>query len=175
MLRSIAIAVVVLVAVVLAVAATRRDVFRVQRSIVVKAAPDKILPLIADFHRWPEWSPYEKLDPAMKRVHSGAPSGVGAVYQWEGNGKAGAGRMEIKEVRPPSRVAIQLDFTKPVEGHNIAEFALEPRAGGTEVIWSMRGPSPYLMKLMGIFVDLDRMIGNDFDNGLANLKAVAER
>ena len=175
MLRSIVIAAVVLVAAVLVFAATRRDDFKVQRSIVVKAAPERILPLITDFRRWPEWSPYEKLDPAMKRIHAGAPRGVGAVYEWEGNGKAGAGRMEIKEVRAPSRVTIQLDFTKPVEGRNVAEFALEPRAGGTEVIWSMRGPSPYLMKLMGIFVNLDRMIGSDFENGLANLKAVAER
>jgi len=175
MLKSIAIAIVVLVAAVLVFAATRPDDFRVQRSTVVKAAPERILPLITDFHRWAEWSPYEKLDPAMKRIHAGAPSGVGAVYQWEGNSQAGAGRMEIKEVQPPSRVAIQLDFTKPVEGHNVAEFALEPRAGGTQVSWSMRGPSPYLMKLMGIFVNLDRMIGSDFETGLANLKAIAER
>jgi Polyketide cyclase / dehydrase and lipid transport len=175
MLKSIAIVVVVGIAAVLVFAATKRDDFRVQRSIVVKAAPDRILPLIADFHRWAEWSPYEKLDPAMKRVHAGAPQGVGAIYEWEGNSKAGAGRMEIKEVQVPSRVAIQLDFTKPVEGHNIAELSLEPRAGGTEVIWSMRGPSPYLMKLMGVFVNLDRMIGGDFETGLSNLKAVAER
>ena len=99
MLRSIAAAVVVLIAAVLVVAATRPDDFQVQRSIVVKAAPEKILPLITDFRRWSEWSPYEKLDPAMKRVHAGAPSGVGAVYEWEGSGKAGAGRMEIKEVQ----------------------------------------------------------------------------
>ena len=111
----------------------------------------------------------------MKRVHAGPPRGVGAIYEWEGNSKAGAGRMEIKEVQTPSRVTIQLDFTKPVEGHNVAEFTLEPRAGGTEVIWSMRGPSPYLMKLMGVFVNLDRMIGGDFETGLSNLKAVAER
>jgi len=175
MLKSIAIVVVVGIAAVLVFAATKRDDFRVQRSIVVKAAPDRILPLIADFHRWAEWSPYEKLDPAMKRVHAGAPQGVGAIYEWEGNSKAGAGRMEIKEVQAPSRVAIQLDFTKPVEGHNVAEFALEPRAGGTQVSWSMRGPSPYLMKLLGIFVNLDRMIGSDFETGLANLKAIAER
>ena len=175
MLKSIAIAIVVRVAAVLVFAATQRDDFRVQRSTVVKAAPERILPLITDFHRWAEWSPYEKLDPAMKRVHAGAPHGVGAIYEWEGNSKAGAGRMEIKEVQPPSRVAIQLDFTKPVEGHNVAEFALEPRAGGTQVSWSMRGPSPYLMKLMGIFVNLDRMIGSDFETGLANLKAIAER
>ena len=175
MLKSIAIAVVVGIAAVLVFAATKRDDFRVQRSIVVKAAPERILPLIVDFRRWSEWSPYEKLDPAMKRVHAGAPSGVGAIYEWEGNSKAGAGRMEIKEVQAPSKVTIQLDFLKPVEGRNVAEFALEPRAGGTEVIWSMRGPSPYLMKLMGIFVNLDRMIGGDFENGLSNLKAVAER
>ena len=149
--------------------------FAVSRSTTVIADPARVHGLINSFHAWTAWSPYEKLDPAMKRVHAGAPQGVGAIYEWEGNSKAGAGRMEIKEVQVPSRVAIQLDFTKPVEGHNIAELSLEPRAGGTEVIWSMRGPSPYLMKLMGVFVNLDRMIGGDFETGLSNLKAVAER
>ena len=163
------------VVIVLIAAAMKPATFRVVRSRRMQARAERVFPLINDFHEWAQWSPYEKLDPAMKRVHAGAPQGVGAIYEWEGNSKAGAGRMEIKEVQVPSRVAIQLDFTKPVEGHNIAELSLEPRAGGTEVIWSMRGASPYLMKLMGVFVNLDRMIGGDFETGLSNLKAVAER
>ena len=175
MLKSIAIAVVVLVMAVLVFAATRPDDFRVQRSTVVNAAPERILPLITDFHRWAEWSPYEKLDPAMKRSYGGAASGKGATYAWEGNSKAGAGTMEITESQPASKVAIKLDFVKPFEGHNTAEFTLQPQGGATQVTWAMYGPSPYMAKLMGIFFDMDQMIGKDFEAGLANLKSATEK
>ena len=175
MFKTISLIVVVLIAAVLAYAAMRPDNFEVRRSTTIQAPPDKIYPLINEFHQWSVWSPYEKLDPAMKRSYSGAASGRGAVYAWEGNGKAGAGRMEIVEATPPSKVAIQLDFIKPFEGHNIAEFALAPQGGATQVGWSMRGPSPYIAKLMGIFFNMDKMIGQDFEVGLANLKAAAEK
>lgn len=175
MFKKIALAAVVLVAAVLLFAATRPDSFRVQRSTSIKASPEKVFPLIADFHAWGAWSPWEKLDPAMKRTHSGAPSGKGAAYAWDGNNDVGAGRMEIAEVVPPSRITIKLDFSRPMEGHNTAEFTLVPKGDASEVTWAMFGPNPYLSKLIGLFLDMDKMIGKDFDAGLANLKALAEK
>jgi len=175
MLKKLALVLVVVVAALLAYAATRPDSFRVQRVTSIKAPPDRIFPLLADFHRWSAWSPWEKLDPAMKRTFSGAESGVGAVYAWEGNGKVGAGRMEILEATPASRVAIKLDFLQPMEGHNVAEFTLEPKGELTTVTWDMHGPSPFVAKLMGVFVSMDSMVGKDFETGLATLKAVAEK
>jgi polyketide cyclase/dehydrase/lipid transport protein len=177
MLKIIAIAVVIVVALVagvLAYAATKPDTLRVQRATSIKAAPEKIFALIDDFHSWGVWSPYEKKDPAMKRTLSGAASGQGAVYEWDGNGNVGQGRMEILESSPPAKIAIKLDFIKPFEGHNIAEFALEPDGDATRVTWTMSGPSPYIGKVMSVFLDMDRMIGTDFEAGLANLKAATE-
>src|SRR6185436_2103943 len=147
MFKKIAISVVVLIAALLAYAATRPDTFRVERSASIKAPPEKIFPLINDFHKWDAWSPWEKMDPAMKRTHSGAASGKGAVYEWEGNDKVGKGRMEIAESSPPSKVAIKLDFLKPFEAHNTAEFTLEGKGDSTNVKWAMYGPSPYITKL----------------------------
>lgn len=175
MFKKIALAVVVLIAAVLVFAATRPDSFRVQRSTSIKAPPEKIFPLIADFHTWGTWSPWEKLDPTMKRTHSGAASGKGAVYAWDGNNNVGAGRMEITEVAPPSKLTIKLDFSKSLEGHNTAEFTLVPKGDTTEVTWAMFGPSTYLSKLIGLFLDMNSMIGGNFETGLANLKALAEK
>jgi Polyketide cyclase / dehydrase and lipid transport len=175
MLKTIVIVVVVLLLAVLAYAATRPDTFRVQRSTTIKAAPEKIFALIDDFHRWAAWSPYEQLDPAMQRTFSGADSGKGAVYAWESQGKAGSGRMEITNISTASRVTIQLDFLKPFEGHNIAEFTLQPRDGAIDVTWAMYGPSPYVAKIMGLVFNMDKMIGKDFETGLENMKAVAEK
>ena len=171
---TVVIVVVVLLAAVLVAAALRPGEFTVQRKTEIGAAPEKIYPLLADFRRWPAWSPWEKLDPGMKRTHSGAPDGTGAVYVWEGSSKVGAGRMEIRDVTPPSKVVIQLDFIRPFEGHNVTEFTLAPRGQATQVNWAMRGPSTFVMKLMGLFTDMDKMIGKDFEAGLANLKAAAE-
>ncbi|HEX4964043.1 MAG TPA: SRPBCC family protein [Thermoanaerobaculia bacterium] len=173
MVKIILIVIVVLIVALLAYAATRPNSFRIQRTKIVKASPEKIVPLIADFHSWGSWSPWEKVDPSMKRTFSGAASGKGAVYAWEGNGKAGSGRMEIKE-SSPSKVTIQLDFIKPFEAHNTAEFTLEPVGDGTNVTWAMYGPSPFIAKVMGIFFNMDRVVGKDFETGLENLKAVAE-
>ncbi len=175
MFKTIAIVVVVLLAALLVFAATRPDTFRVQRALGIKAPPEKILPLITDFHRWSSWSPWEKLDPAMKRIHSGAASGKGAVYEWEGNGKVGAGRMEITESSPPSKVVVKLDFIRPFEGHNITEFTLETQGDFTNLTWTMHGPNPYIAKLMQIFFSMDSMVGKDFEAGLAGMKAIAEK
>ncbi len=175
----IAAAIVVVVAGILIYAATRPDTFRVQRSVTIKAPPDKIFALINDLHAWDAWSPYEKKDPAMKRAFSGAPGGKGAVYEWDGNKNVGKGRMEITETTPPGKILIKLDFIKPFEGHNTAEFTIEPKGDSTVVTWAMYGPCPYFAKVMGVvmglFMNVEDMIGNDFVAGLANLKTVAEK
>lgn len=165
----------VLVAGLLGYAAIQPDAFRVERSASIKAPPEKVFALINDFHAWTAWSPWETKDPAMKRIHSGAASGKGAVYAWEGNNQVGQGSMQITRSDASSRITIQLDFIKPFEGHNIAEFTLQPQGDSTHVTWAMYGPSPYLSKLMGVFFDMDHMIGKDFEAGLANLKASAEK
>ena len=175
MLKTIAIVVAVLVGALLAFAATKPDSFRVQRTASIKAPPEKIFPLINDLHSWGAWSPWEKLDPAMKRTHSGAASGKGAVYAWAGNGEVGAGRMEIVAASPPSAVRIKLDFLKPFEAQNFAEFTLEPNGDATNVTWAMYGPSNYVSKLMSVFLSMDSMIGKSFEAGLANLKAATEK
>jgi len=167
--------IVVAVAAVLIYAATKPDAFRVQRTATIDASPEKIYPFVNELKRWTAWSPYEARDPAMKRTYSGPESGKGAVYEWDGNSSVGKGRMEIVETSPPGKVRIQLDFIKPFEGHNLAEFTMEPKGGQTVVTWAMYGPSPYLSKVIGTFMDMDEMIGKDFAAGLANLKAAAEK
>ena len=156
-------------------AALQPDTLTVQRSATINAPPEKIYPLITDFHKWAVWSPWEKRDPAMKRTYSGADSGKGAVYAWEGNREVGEGRMEIVDDTAPSKIGIKLDFIKPLEGHNVAEFTLTPKGGATDVTWVMTGPTPFIGKVIGIFMDMDKMIGTDFEAGLAALKAAAEK
>ena len=165
---------VVAIAAILLYATTQPDTFRVARTQSIKASPDKIYAFINDFRSWPSWSPYEKKDPAMKRTMSGPPAGLGAVYAWEGNGEVGQGRMEIVEAKRASKVAIKLDFIKPFEAHNMAEFTLEPRGDATAVTWAIYGPMPYFSKVMCLFLDMDKMIGRDFEIGLANLKSATE-
>ncbi|HEY0662030.1 MAG TPA: SRPBCC family protein [Lysobacter sp.] len=174
MFKTIVIIVVVLIAAVLVYAATRPDTLSVQRSATIKAPPEKVFALINDFRRWGAWSPYEKKDPAMKRVMSDPASGQGATYEWDGNKDIGKGGMRITRSSPPSAITIQLDFVRPFEAHNVVEFTLEPQGDSTEVTWTMHGPSPYITKLMGVFFNMDRMIGKDFEAGLADLKTVAE-
>ena len=175
MLKTIAIGIVVLIAAVLIFATTRPDSFRVERTATIKAPPEKVFGLINDFHQWGSWSPWEKLDPAMQRTHSGPAQGKGAAYAWQGNSKVGEGRMEILQSTPSSKIDIQLDFIKPFEGHNTAEFTLQPQGDSTQVIWVMHGPAPFITKLMGVFVSMDSMIGKDFEAGLANLRSAAEK
>ena len=174
MIKTIAIVIVVALAATLGYAATRPDTFRVQRTISIKAPPEKILAQVNNFHDWSNWSPYEKMDPAMKRTFSGAASGPGAVYAWDGNGDAGAGRMEIKEASP-SKTVIKLDFSKPIEASNFAEYSVDTQGDSSNVTWAMYGPAPYISKVMGLFFNMDSMIGKDFEAGLANLKTVAEK
>jgi uncharacterized protein YndB with AHSA1/START domain len=166
-------AIVVLAAAVLIVAALRPNTFRVQRTASIKAPPEKIFPLINDLHRFNSWNPYEKMDPQIKGSYSGASAGKGAAYAWEST-KVGTGRMEIVDTAPPSKVVMKLDFLKPFEGHNTAEFTLEPQAEATIVTWAMYGPAGFVPKLMGLFIGMDTMIGKSFESGLANLKAAAE-
>jgi hypothetical protein len=166
--------VVVLVAALLTYAATKPDTFHVQRSANIKAPLEKIFALIEDLHSWSGWSSWEKMAPAMKRTYSGSANGKGAVYAWEGNNKVGEGRMEITDTSPPSKVTIKLDFIKPFEGHNIAEFLLDPKGDSTNVTWAMHGPTPYMAKVMHVFFNMDKMIGKEFEAGLANLKTIAE-
>ena len=175
MLKKIVLVVLILIVAVLVYAATRPDSFSVQRSATINAPAEKIYPLIADFHQWGTWSPWEKLDPAMTKTYSGSASGQGAVYGWKGNKDVGEGRMEITEASAPSKVGIKLDFLKPFESHNTADFTLVPKGDATEVTWDMHGPSPYITKLMTVFMSMDKMIGKDFESGLANLKAAAEK
>src|SRR6266513_2520241 len=175
MLKTIGIVVVVVLAAILAFAATKPDTFRVQRGATIKAPPEKIFPLLNDFQRWEAWSPWEKKDPAMKRTFSAVTSGKGAQYAWEGNKEVGQGRMEIAESVPASKLAIKLDFAKPFEAHNTVEFTLEPKGDSTGVTWAMRGETPYLAKIVHVFIDMDKMVGKDFEAGLANLKNVVEK
>jgi uncharacterized protein YndB with AHSA1/START domain len=155
-------------------AATRPDSFRVERSVIVNAPPDRVFAQIEDFRKWAVWSPWEKLDPALRRTHSGAAAGKGAIYEWAGNDKVGSGRMEIIEAVPGVKLGIRLDFLQPFEAHNTAEFSLQSRGDATRVTWAMFGPNPYMAKLVQVFMSMDAMVGRDFETGLANLKAVAE-
>lgn len=176
MIKAIALVVAAGVIAVLVVAATKPDSFRVQRATRIQAPPEKIFPLINDFSRWRDWSPYEKKDPAMKRSFSAATAGNGAVYEWAGDKNVGKGRMEIAESSPPSKIVLKLDFAEPFEAHNVVEFTVTPKGGeATEVSWDMRGPTPYLAKILHVFVDMDRMVGKDFEAGLAALKTLAEK
>ncbi|QEN87298.1 SRPBCC family protein [Labrys sp. KNU-23] len=166
---------VIVLAAVLILAATRPPSFEVKRSLEIEAPPGRIYPLLADFHQWSRWSPYEKLDLAMQRSFSGAESGKGAVYAWEGNGKAGAGRMEIVEAAPERGIDIKLDFIRPFRANNRAAFAFTQAGDATRVTWSMQGAAPFVARLMGLFINMDRMIGKDFEQGLTNLKAAVEQ
>ena len=164
------------IAIVLILASRKPDTLRVQRSASIKAAPEKIFPLINDFHQWGSWSPYEHKDPAMKRSYSGAESGKGAVYAWDGNKNVGSGRMEILDTSAaPSKIVIKLDFFAPFEGHNTAEFTLRPQGDATNLAWLMHGPAPFMSKLMQVFMNIDNMVGKDFEVGLADLKRLAEK
>src|SRR5215813_4373803 len=142
MLEIIAVIAVILaiaIAVILIIAASKPNTLRVQRALSIKAPADRIFPLINDFHQWKTWSPYETKDPAMKRTYSGADSGKGAVYAWDGDRNVGSGRMEILEASAPSKIVIKLDFFTPFEGHNTAEFTMLPQGDGTLVNWVMHG------------------------------------
>jgi hypothetical protein len=171
----IAVVLAIVIAVVLILAAAKPNTFSVQRGATMKAQPEKIFSLINDFHQWGNWSPWENRDPAMTRSFSGAQSGRGAAYAWEGNKNVGSGRMEILDASAPSKITIKLDFLKPFEAHNTAEFTMLPQGDVTNVTWVMHGPAPFMSKMMQVFMNIDRLIGKDFEIGLANLKGLTER
>lgn len=175
MLKKIALAALAIIVIILGMAAMKPDTFSVKRVVSIKAPPEKIAPLLTDFHQWASWSPWEHLDPAMKRTFSGAPSGKGAIYEWEGNKDVGKGRMEILDAGTPAKTVIKLDFLQPFESHNTTEFTLVPQGDVTQVSWDMTGPMPFISKIMSVFASMDSMIGKDFEKGLANMKAAAEK
>ena len=175
MLKKLVIAVVVILAVIAGLAAMQPNTFTVTRSITIKAPPEKIIPLVNDFHNWQSWSPWEKLDPNMQRTFSGAASGTGAVYAWQGNSDVGKGRMEITGQELPFKVTVKLDFIEPIASNNITDFALVPKGELTTVNWTMNGPMMFITKIMCVFTSMDKMIGKDFEKGLAQMKAVAEK
>ena len=173
-LAIIGVVVVVAIAGILLYAATKPDSFRVQRVVLINAPSEKVFPLINDIKAWTVWSPYEKKDPAMKRTYGAVTAGKGATYAWEGNKEVGQGSMEIIE-SSPRKIVLKLDFLKPFEAHNMGEFLLEPKGDSTSVTWAIYGPSPYMSKVVGTFMNIDDMIGRDFEKGLADLKAAAEK
>ncbi|MFA6121148.1 MAG: SRPBCC family protein [Sideroxydans sp.] len=175
MLKLILILVVLAIAAILIIAALKPNAFRVERSALIQATPDKLFPHINDLRNWAAWSTWEKMDPQMKKTYSTNSAGQGATYEWEGNKKVGHGRMTITESVAAAKVVIQLDFIKPFEAHNIGDITLQAQGNSTLVTWAMYGPSPFISKLFGVFVSMDKMIGKDFEDSLANLKAVVEK
>jgi carbon monoxide dehydrogenase subunit G len=174
MLKKVAIGLAVVVLAFIALVATRPSHFHVERSVSVSAPPEVVFSFINDFRRWPAWSPWEKLDPGMKREYSGSAQGLGARYDWTGNDDVGSGSMRIEESQPSSRIRIALEFKTPFEASNEASFSLAPEAGATSVTWSMDGESNFMFKAMGLFMNMDEAIGKDFQEGLGNLKRLAE-
>jgi hypothetical protein len=165
--------VILAILVILILAAMKPNSFTVVREANMSAPPNRVHGLINDFHEWAKWSPWEKMDPAMTRSHSGAQSGKGAIYEWTGNKKVGQGRMEITGTAL-SRIDIDLHFMKPFEARNKTVFTVTPSGNGSHVRWEMTGTSPFMFKVMGLFMNMDNMIGKDFEKGLTNMKSVVE-
>lgn len=173
MLRTIAGVLFAAVAALLIFATTKPDNFEVKRSIEINTPAAKIYPMISDLKKFNDWNPFLAQDPASKLTYGTITAGKGAAYSWQGE-KSGAGRMELTDADEPSRLLFNLEFSKPMEGHNKVEFTLAPQANGTRVSWAMRGPMPFVSKLMTIFFDMDKMVGSSFEAGLAQLKKLAE-
>ena len=172
--KAVAVVLVLLVAL-LGYATTLPNTVHIERSARIDAPPERVYALIDDFHAWEGWSPWEKLDPALRRAYTGAPSGPGAEYAWQGTSQVGSGRMRILEAIPPSKLVIALDFLEPIEASNTVVFALEPDGGATRITWAMDGANTFLSKLFGLVVATDEMVGGSFEKGLADLEALAER
>ena len=174
MLKKLAIAVVAVLAALVIVIAMQPATFQVQRAATIAAPPAIVFAHVNDFHKWEAWSPWAKLDPEMKTTYSGEPAGKGAVYAWTGNSEVGEGRMTILESQPGERVEIKLEFLKPFAATNIAVLAFKPEGDGTAVTWTMDGNNTFITKAVGLVMNMDKMIGADFEKGLATLKAVVE-
>jgi hypothetical protein len=174
MVLKILIALVVIVAVLAVVVATRPSEFRVQRTTTISAPAPVVFAQVNDFRKWEAWSPYVKRDPAMKKTFEGAPAGVGAIYTWSGNNEVGEGRTTIIESRPSELIRVKLEFVRPFAATSIAEFTFKPEGERTAVTWSLSGHNNFIAKAMGLVVNMDRMIGGDFETGLAQMKSAAE-
>ena len=174
MIKKIFIALVALVAIFIVIVALQPAEFRVTRSAIIAAPTPAVFAQVNDFHKWDGWSPWAKLDPNMKTTHEGAPAGAGAIYSWAGNSDVGEGRMTLTESRPSELVRIKLEFKKPFEATNSTEFSFEPEADKTLVTWSMAGENNFMAKAFGLVMNMDKMVGGDFEKGLAQLKSVAE-
>jgi carbon monoxide dehydrogenase subunit G len=174
MLKKILIALAAIVAVFVVIVALQPAEFRVARSATISAPSETVFAQVNDFHNWTAWSPWAKLDPAMKQTYEGAPAGTGAVSTWAGNKDVGEGRMTIIESRPSELIRIKLEFFKPFAATNTAEFTFKPAGDQTAVTWSMAGEKNFMAKAFGLFMNMDKMIGDDFEKGLANLKSVTE-
>lgn len=171
-MKTIALVLVLILAGLAGFIATRPSAFLITRTRTLAAPPEVVHAYVNDFHKWTEWSPWEKVDPAMKREYSGAPAGAGASYYWLGNDQVGEGRMTITESRAPESVIIRLEFLKPFPATNTAEFFILDGGLGTEVTWSMTGHNNFMAKAIGLFMNMDKMVGGEFEKGLAELDAV---
>lgn len=174
MLKKILIALAVTIVVFAVVVAFQPDEYRVVRSATIAAPPAAVFPHVSDFRKWEAWSPWEKLDPAMKRTHEGTAGATGSVYAWAGNKEVGEGRMTLTETRPNEVVKIKLDFLKPFESSSDVNFTFKPEGNQTTVTWDMAGKKNYVMKACCLVMNMDKHVGGDFEKGLAQLKSVAE-
>lgn len=174
MLKIILLVLAVIIVVFLVVAMMQPDEFRVTRSATIAAPAPTVFALVNDLHSWEKWNPWQKVDPAMKVTFSGPPSGVGASYTWVGNKDVGEGRLGIIESQPSDLIRIKLEFLKPFTATNTAEFTFKPEGNGTAVTWSMFGNKNFMSKVMGLVMNMDKMIGGQFEKGLADMKATAE-
>lgn len=156
------------------VVAMQPNDFKVSRSATMAATAEVVFAQVNDFHKWNAWSPWEALDPNMKRTFDGSASGTGAVYAWVGNDKVGEGRMTIAESKPSEKIRIDLEFLKPFESKSTAEFTFAPEGGGTKVTWTMFGKNNFIGKAFCLFMNMDKMVGGDFEKGLAQMKSAAE-
>jgi hypothetical protein len=163
-----------IVVVFIVVAATRPSELRITRSARISAAPSAVFAQVNDFHKWTAWSPWEKLDPDLKRTYEGALAGTGAVYSWSGNKKVGEGRMTLTESRPSDLIRLKLEFLKPFKATNATEFTFKPEGNQTFVTWDMTGKNNFMAKAFCLCMNMDKMVGGDFEKGLANMKSVVE-
>jgi hypothetical protein len=171
----VAVAVAAVIGLFVAIVAMQAAEFRVERQATMAAAPAEIFDQVNDLHKWVAWSPWEKLDPALKRTYDGPSEGTGAGYSWAGNKQVGEGRMTVLESRPNELIRLQVEFLKPFKATNIAEFTFKPEAAGTVVTWSMSGRKNFMMKMFSLTMSMDKMIGGDFEKGLATMKTLVER
>ncbi len=174
MFKKILLGLLLIVMILAVVIALQPTDFKITRSITINAPPATVFPLVNDFHQWAQWSPWEKMDPAMQKTFEGPESGVGAVYRWEGNSDVGVGSMTITESKPLELLLIRLEFTRPMESVAQTEFTFKPDGDGTAITWTMTGNNNFMGKAFSLFMNMDKMIGTDFEQGLTELRKVAE-